>query len=223
MLFRVGLGFLSFTLFIVAFFLVAGRWDWVAGWAYLGLLTLGQGACALFLWRKDPELIRRRGTLGEGTRPWDKALLGLFGLSYLGVPIVGALDASRNGWSSMPGGFWALGLGMYAFFTLFTTWAMAVNTHFEKTVRIQTDRDHRVIDTGPYRIVRHPGYVGTILGFLLSPPFLLLSWWAFAPAAAASLVLVLRTALEDRFLQNELQGYAEYAKRVRYRLVPGVW
>ena len=163
------------------------------------------------------------GTFGEDTKPWDKALLSLFGLAYLFVPITGALDAGRYGWSSMPQALWVLGLVLYAVFTFFTTWAMAVNTHFEKTVRIQTDREHRVIDTGPYRIVRHPGYAGTILGFLLSPPFLLLSWWALVPAGAAALVLVVRTALEDRFLRRELEGYAEYAKRVRYRLVPFLW
>ena len=100
---------------------------------------------------------------------------------------------------------------------------MVVNPHFEKTVRIQTDRDHRLIDTGPYRIVRHPGYLGTILSFILSAPLLLGSWWAFVPAAASTASLIVRTALEDRTLRTELAGYEDYARRVRYRLAPGIW
>jgi protein-S-isoprenylcysteine O-methyltransferase Ste14 len=100
---------------------------------------------------------------------------------------------------------------------------MLVNPHFEKTVRIQRDRSHKVIDAGPYRIVRHPGYACVIPGFVLCPPLVLGSWWSFVPALAAVIVLVIRTALEDRTLRNELPGYKEYAQRVRYRLLPGVW
>ena len=103
------------------------------------------------------------------------------------------------------------------------TWAMLVNTHFEKTVRLQTDRAHRVVDVGPYRFVRHPGYLATIGGFILSVPLVLRSAWSFAPACAAVAALVLRTWLEDRFLERELAGYADYARRVKYRLMRGVW
>jgi protein-S-isoprenylcysteine O-methyltransferase Ste14 len=102
------------------------------------------------------------------------------------------------------------------------TWSMVVNPFFEKTVRIQTDRGHRVIDTGPYAYVRHPGYLGFV-GWILSAPLLLASTWAVAPAVLAVAGLVIRTALEDRTLQNELTGYPEYAARVRYRLVRGIW
>ena len=100
---------------------------------------------------------------------------------------------------------------------------MVVNPHFEKTVRIQIDRDHRVIDSGPYAIVRHPGYAAMIPGYLLPAPLLLGSWWAFLPAVSCSLWLVLRTVLEDRTLLRELSGYEDYAGRVRYRLWPGLW
>jgi protein-S-isoprenylcysteine O-methyltransferase Ste14 len=101
-------------------------------------------------------------------------------------------------------------------------WSMVVNPFFEKTVRIQTDHGHRVIDTGPYAYVRHPGYVGFV-GWILSTPLLLASAWAFVPALLAVVGLVIRTALEDRTLHAELPGYAEYAARVRFRLIPGVW
>jgi protein-S-isoprenylcysteine O-methyltransferase Ste14 len=99
---------------------------------------------------------------------------------------------------------------------------MGVNPYFEKTVRIQTDRGHRVIDTGPYAYMRHPGYVG-LFGWMLGTPFLLGSWCALGPAVLASIAMIVRTALEDRTLRVELEGYEAYAARVRYRLVPGIW
>jgi protein-S-isoprenylcysteine O-methyltransferase Ste14 len=99
---------------------------------------------------------------------------------------------------------------------------MLENTHFEPTVRIQRDRDNREVDTGPYGHVRHPGYAGFLL-VILSTPALVLSWWAYAPAAALVAVLVVRTFLEERTLRDELPGYREYADRVRHRFVPGVW
>jgi protein-S-isoprenylcysteine O-methyltransferase Ste14 len=99
---------------------------------------------------------------------------------------------------------------------------MGVNPFFEKTVRIQTERGHRVIDTGPYNFVRHPGYLG-FFGWNLSAPMLLGSWWAFIPAVLSVISIVIRTALEDRTLRAELDGYEEYVRRIRYRLIPGVW
>ena len=215
-------GLVATAIFFVFFFLVAGRFDWFRGWSYLGLIVVGQGLSALYIWRKDPELLKRRSRMGEGTKGWDKVLLSLFGLAYFGSLMVGAFDV-RFGWSVMSGWFWMAGAIPYLFFVIVLTWAMAVNTHFEKTVRIQTDRGHRVIDTGPYGIVRHPGYVGTIFGFILPVPFLLGSWWAFVPACCGVLFLVIRTVLEDEVLSKELDGYKEYANNVRYRLVPGLW
>ena len=120
-------------------------------------------------------------------------------------------------------GGWLLGLGLYVCFLVVLTWCMVVNPHFEKSVRIQEDRGHKVIDRGPYGMVRHPGYVATMLGFIFATPLLLGSWWAFIPAFVTVVCLVARTALEDRTLLDELPGYAAYARRVRYRLVPGIW
>ena len=99
---------------------------------------------------------------------------------------------------------------------------MVVNPFFEKTVRIQKERGHHVIDTGPYAVVRHPGYAGFV-GWIISAPLLLASAWAFIPALLAVVGILVRTILEDRTLQAELPGYCEYAVRVRFRLVPGVW
>ncbi|MHC4118834.1 MAG: methyltransferase family protein [Planctomycetota bacterium] len=219
---KILLGSVTVLLFTWLFFWMADRFDWIRGWAYIGLLTLGQSISCLYVWRRDPEVLRRRGKIGQGTKTWDKIILGLFGTSFLAVLIVSALD-ERYAWSTMSGWFWPLGAVLYAFCTFILTWAMAVNTHFEKTVRIQHDRGHRVIDSGPYRIVRHPGYLGAIFGFVLAAPLLLGSWWAFLPAALATVCLVIRTILEDRTLQKELDGYESYAQNVRYRLLPGVW
>ncbi len=204
------------------FFRLAGGWRWVEGWVYVGVFGAGQSVTGLILFVKSPELIRRRGEFGEGTKAWDKVCLSFFGLSYLGILLVAALDKGR-GWSAAPLWLVPVGAGLYVVDAVLVTWAMAVNRFFEKTVRIQTDRGHKVVDTGPYRFIRHPGYVATILGFILAPPLMLRSWWAFVPAGVAVLSLVIRTALEDRTLRRELEGYAEYAGRVRYRLVPWVW
>lgn len=220
--FKLIAGILSVVIFITVLFLIAGRFDWIRGWAYVGLFALGQSASTFYIWRKDPELLTRRGKTGEGTKTWDKILLGLFGLTYLGIMITAALDV-RYGWTEMSLWLWPAGFALYAFFLAVITWAMNVNTFFEKTVRIQADRGHRVIDSGPYRIVRHPGYAVTIPGFILSSPLLLGSWWSFVPAFVSAACLVIRTALEDRTLRRELAGYEDYARQVRFRLLPGVW
>lgn len=208
--------------FVWGLFALAGCWDWWLGWAYVALLTAGSTVTGVVVKRRDPELLRRRGQIGEGTKGWDKVVLGLFGLTYLAVMVVAALDAGRA-WSPLPLAAWPFGLVMYVGGTAFVTWAMAVNTHFEKTVRIQSDRGHTVCDRGPYAWVRHPGYVGVSLAFPLATPLLLGSGLAFAPAVLCVATLVLRTALEDRTLCVELDGYEDFTKRTRYRLLPGIW
>ena len=220
--FRIVMGLVVTALFIAGLFLAAGSWGWWAGWAYVALLMVGQTITALVVKRRDPELLARRGAIGEGTRSWDKVVLAVFALTYLAVIAVAAAAAGR-GWSPLPVWTWLIGAAMYVAGVAFVTWAMTVNTHFEKTVRIQHDRDHAVCDRGPYSLVRHPGYVGAALGFPLATPFLLGSTWALVPAAVCVATLVLRTALEDRMLRAELTGYEEFTTRTRYRLVPGVW
>lgn len=220
---KIILAIVGFSVLIVVLFWLAGRLDWISGWVYAGIMTCGQSISALYLWHKNPELLKQRGKIGKGTKKWDKIILGLFGAAYMAIIVVAALDAGRYQWSQMPSWLWWIGATMYAFFIIGTTWAMAINPFFEKTVRIQNDRGHRVIDSGPYRIVRHPGYTATIIGFIFSTPFLLGSWWAFAPALLAAISLIVRTSLEDLTLQKELSGYDNYARRIRYRLIPGVW
>lgn len=212
-----GLGLLAAVLFVPA-----GRLDWTAGWLYSGLVVTNFAINFVYLRRQNPELIERRMRFGDGTKTWDKVWSSLYAPVFLSVYVVAGLDAVRCGWSSMPDWLWLVGLALFLPGTVLFTWAMGVNPFFEKTVRIQTERGHHVIDKGPYRLVRHPGYLG-FLGWLLSAPLLLGSWWAFAPCLLSVAGLVARTALEDRTLREELTGYADYSRRVRFRLIPGVW
>jgi protein-S-isoprenylcysteine O-methyltransferase Ste14 len=202
-------------------FVLARRLGWTLGWIYVGIVvaTLAINLACLLRW--NPKLIRRRMRLGKFTKTWDKVWAVLFGLVMIAIYVVAVIEA-RDGVSSALGAAWLLGLAIFVLGWTLVTWSMVVNPFFEKTVRIQTDHGHRVIETGPYAYVRHPGYVG-FAGWMLSTPLLLASAWAFVPALIAVIGFVIRTALEDRMLHAELPGYAEYATRVRFRLVPGVW
>ena len=159
---------------------------------------------------------------GEGTKSWDVVLISILLAGFLATLIVAGLDGGRFHWAPAP--FWAVLVGyvLMVLGWLGSGWAQAVNRHFEPSVRIQTDRDHHVITTGPYAFVRHPGYVS---GALLAVGIALAlgSLWALLPAALVGVLLVIRTNLEDATLQRELPGYAGYAARVRSKWIPGVW
>lgn len=206
----------------VAVFWPAGTLDWPAGWAYLGIVATYFCINIAYVNRVNPEIIVRRMRFGAGTKRWDVVWFIVFTPLFIAVYVVAGLDAVRYEWSEMPGWLWPLGLALFLAGAWFFTWAIGVNPFFEKTVRIQTDHGHRVIDTGPYAYVRHPGYVG-FFGWTLGTPLLLGSWCALGPAVLASIAMMVRTALEDRTLREELEGYEAYAGRVRYRLVPGIW
>jgi protein-S-isoprenylcysteine O-methyltransferase Ste14 len=215
--------FLRLALFFGVPILASGRLDWVVGWLTLGVLALGGLASWLVLRTKNPDLLKRRKRLGAGTKRWDKVVLAV----ALPMPVVALAVAGldvRFGWSAMTPWplLWFVGTALYVVSLVWITWAMVTNNHFEGTVRVQSDIGHRVVDSGPYGAVRHPGYSG-ILVFYVGLPLMLGSWWAFIPSVMAMALFVLRTALEDRTLQAELSGYADYARRVRFRLVPGVW
>jgi protein-S-isoprenylcysteine O-methyltransferase Ste14 len=210
---------LYFGLFM---FLPAGSWAWTTGWLFIGVFLGTLAVVALFLWRVNPEVIVARTGVHEGTKRWDKILLRFFLPAVYGIIPVAALDAGRFHWLPVP--WWVYGIG-YVLFLLgmgIITWAEAVNKFFEVTVRIQTERGHKVIDTGPYAVVRHPGYNAGIL-LCVGIALCLGSLWALIPAGLATALLILRTCWEDQTLQAELPGYKEYTQRVQYKLVPGVW
>lgn len=209
-------------LFAVIVLWPAGRLDWWAGWIYLALVITSQVAALIYLQRVNPDVIRHRLSIGAGTKRWDKIWAVCFTPAFLGIFLVAGFDAVRFEWSAMSPWLWPLGLAIWVPGNTLFTWSMGVNPFFEKTVRIQKEGGHRVVDTGPYRLVRHPGYLG-FFGWSLSAPLLLGSWWAFLPALLSIVAIVIRTVLEDRTLREELSGYQEYAARVRYRLIPGVW
>jgi protein-S-isoprenylcysteine O-methyltransferase Ste14 len=172
---------------------------------------------------RNPALLEARANWRRrDTKPFDKVFLSLFlPLTFL-QPAVAGLDAVRYGWSSMPFATLYAGLILFAMAMTLITWAMMANPHAETTVRIQTDREHKVVTSGPYRIVRHPMYVGAILMY---PAAALMfgSTWALAVSALIAILFVWRTVLEDRTLRRELPGYEEFAARTRYRLIPRLW
>jgi protein-S-isoprenylcysteine O-methyltransferase Ste14 len=215
-------GYAFLILYIWLLFFIAGRWDWWEGWIYVGVLAFGYTCQILYNYFTNPDTMRHRGEFGEGTKDWDKVMLALFGLSFVAIPVVGAFDSGRYLWASMPEWLIYVGSILFIIHICLFAWAVKANTFFEKTVRIQKERDHHVVDSGPYRFVRHPGYASNILG-MIGMPLILGSWWAFVPAGLATLFLLIRTVLEDRVLREELTGYEEYAGRVRRKLIPGIW
>lgn len=212
------------TLLILALclFLPAGSLAWARGWLLLAVLVAAGVVITLYLRRANPEVIAARVNRHEGTKRWDRLLLALFVPALASILPVAALDDGRFHWSRVP--WWACALGDALLLAGLAglTWAEAANKFFEPTVRIQADRGHRVVDSGPYAIVRHPGYAAAVF-LVLGMPLALGSYWALIPAAVSYLLLVVRTVLEDRMLRAELPDYEEYARRVRSRLIPGLW
>ena len=202
-----------------------GDLGWWQAWVYsLLIFSAGIGG-RIWAERRHPGLTAERQNTEkmQSAKAWDKVLAPLMALS-LSFPlvIVAGLD-HRFGWSpEFP--LWLAVLGFILIFLGYTfgVWAMAENRFFSSTVRIQTDRGHVVCDSGPYRIVRHPGYAGNLLP-LLGIVLALGSAWTLIPAMVALIIAVIRTTLEDRTLQDELPGYRDYARRVRYRLIPGIY
>lgn len=203
---------------------LARQSGWTLGWVYVALHVVGDNIqkVSLLIW--NPELLRRRVKLfGTGTKSWDKVFLVMILTILITILVVGVRDFdTRFGDPGEPGSVWLIGLAIYASGWCLFTWCSLVNPHFEASVRIQSDRGHRVMDSGPYATIRHPGYVGFGAVFL-STPLLLSSPLILLLSLIAVLGFVIRTVLEDRTLQTELPGYAEYATRVRFRLIPGVW
>lgn len=219
MAFRTLAGLAALSLFL---FIPAGGLDYWQGWVYLGL-SLGVLLVTAWVLRDNPQLIRERLKPGAGTKTWDKAYFALSTPLYLVMLVVAGLDVGRFGWTGpLPAWLYALGVAFFLLGQAIFLWAKRVNSFFSAVVRIQTERGQTVCTEGPYRTIRHPGYLGGLL-FGLSSPLVLGSLWALVPAALAAVLLVVRTALEDRTLQAELPGYTAYTVEVKHRLVPGIW
>jgi protein-S-isoprenylcysteine O-methyltransferase Ste14 len=198
---------------------VSGIWRWLSAWAFLaiGFLSLVVGAFTL-----PAELLNERSSVKQGAKEWDRRVVLAFMITGIAVQVTAALDV-RYCWSpSMPVLLKAVALVVLVASFWLVHWAMRSNRFFSPIVRIQVERGHAVVTSGPYMYMRHPGYLGIIVS-QFAVPVLLGSRLAFLIGVCGNVLLVVRTALEDRTLQRELAGYAEYAQRVHYRLLPGIW
>jgi len=203
-------------------FAAAGRWEWPMAWVYLGMYLGVIALLSLLILPRNPELVAERSQMKENTKSWDKVFSVVYTICGLSVLLVAGLD-QRGGWSP-PFPAWLMGSGVGVLMAgwALLVWAMTTNRFFSSVVRIQTDRGHTVVSSGPYQFVRHPGYVSMMVS-ALGAIAMFGSVWAVIPTVLLISLVIVRTALEDQTLQNELPGYKDYAARVRYRLLPGVW
>jgi protein-S-isoprenylcysteine O-methyltransferase Ste14 len=203
---------------------ISWQWDWWEAWAYALINIFGFALSRLLAGRKHPDLIRERSRYLQhpNPEPWDKSLSPILGLWGALMPITAGLDARFDLSADFSLAIKLLSLIIFLLGFVLSSYALIENRFFSGMVRIQTERDHHVINSGPYRWMRHPGYAGAIINYLMVP-FLLDSMWTFVPAILSTITIAIRTALEDQTLQKKLDGYQDYAKQVRYRLFPGIW
>jgi len=208
---------------LIIFFIVAGQLYFFQAWLFFiiwfGHVIIG----SLLLSKFNPELINTKEAKKKDTKSFDKILLPLYYLiGVYGSLIIAGLDLGRFNWSNLNFNYIIIGCVLIIVSYIIANWAMIKNPFFETTVRVQKDRDQKVVISGPYRIVRHPGYLADLLWYL-SLPLIFRSLYAFIPAIIAVVLLIIRTYLEDKTLQNELIGYKDYSKKVKKRLLPGIW
>ena len=209
-----------FALIIAITFIGAGRIDYWQGWIYNGLNIIFLLLSYFLLPR---ELIEERLKPKEGMKKWDKIYYIVSIPVYFAILIISILDGGRFDWEPrIPILVVIIGVVVYTIGQIIILWAKKVNKFFSTVVRIQKDRGQTVCKDGPYRFVRHPGYLGGLL-YIIVTPFVLSSFWGLIPAVIAVVLLFIRTYLEDKTLQRELEGYTDYTNETRYRLLPGIW
>jgi protein-S-isoprenylcysteine O-methyltransferase Ste14 len=224
---KTGAKFLTRTIvtslvFSLILFVSAGKTDYFQGWLFL-VTNVVTGMLNYWTIRKDEDLMNERSTIGNDAKSWDKKILGISALVYVLNVVLAGLDSGRFKWS--PPFHWstyAVGVAMTLAGQVIFLAARKQNKYFSSVVRIQRDRGHRVCDTGLYRIVRHPGYLGMIIS-LCSIPLITGSLWCGITTGLAVILLLIRTYLEDQTLQRELEGYSAYCKKTRNRLIPLIW
>jgi len=210
-------------LFILGFNpLLTGRWNYWQGWIFSAVMII-IAVIIFILFRNKLDLIRERMNPGPGVKWWDKIIFNSFSVFVLIAWVIAVFDTGRFNWSA-GFTFWGYVASYLLFlFSIFMfTWPMLVNKWFSSMVRIQDDRKQQVCQDGPYKYIRHPGYTGGIL-MMFSIGLVFGSFWALIPGGIAAMLLILRTHLEDKTLQRELPGYLEYTRKVKYKLIPGVW
>ena len=204
--------------------LISGRWNWWEAWVMLAVFVLSFILSRALAVRKSPDILKERANYNqhENTQPWDKWLSPLVAFGSVFILLVAGLDALYHWSAGFPLAVEIAGLVLIAGGYILGSYAFIENAYFSGTVRIQDERGHRVVSSGPYGWMRHPGYLGSLVASL-GMPLLLDSIWAFIPVVIFGAFFIIRTRLEDRFLQENLPGYREYAQKVRYRLLPGIW
>ena len=214
------------SFFAVALLWPAGTWQWWEAWVLVGLWAIYGVVTIHYLLQHDPVLLAERMKfvpLHKEQKVWDKVIMLLFFIAGIGLYLIPGFDVMRYEWSE-PLPVWMRVLAMLVHLPcfLFLNWVMHENTFLSQVVKIDKDRDHQVVTTGPYALVRHPMYTVVIV-LLFAVPVALGSRFALILAVFLTLLLIIRTYLEDRTLHAELEGYPEYAKQTQYRLIPGIW
>jgi protein-S-isoprenylcysteine O-methyltransferase Ste14 len=213
---------IAVAILAVVMFVSAGTLRWPAGWVYLAILIAGSVLPLCGPFQFDPALIEERMSRHPDAKKWDRIFVALVALLTPAELVVPGLDHRWKWTGPMPHWtMWAGAVGV-AVGTAGLIWAMRTNRFFSAVIRIQRERGHQVVVDGPYRLVRHPGYAFWMLQSI-SVPLLFKSLWTFLPVGLLIVMLIIRTALEDRVLHLELSGYSEYAMRVKAKLVPGIW
>jgi len=206
-------------------FISAGRVDLPRVWTYFGIVTVCQSLIFVLMFVRFPQMVEVVNARGEikATKTWDKIIMILYSLfTLILIPLITGLDIGRFNWSYL--NEWSMVVGIvFLLGSMFVSeWALLSNKFFEPAVRIQKERGQYVVTTGPYAIIRHPGYTAMIFLYA-SFPLIAGSLYGFLVSLLTAILFVIRTALEDKTLQQELEGYIDYTKRVKYRLVPGIW
>jgi protein-S-isoprenylcysteine O-methyltransferase Ste14 len=214
--------FSIFIVFIAVTFITAGRLDYWQGWMFNGLNIFFLLITYLVL-KDRKDLIKERLQPGKGMKRWDRVYYVVSTPIFFAMLILSALDAGRFHWNpTVPFLIIIIGIIMYSIGQIIVLWAKKTNIFFSSVVRIQSERKQTVCSDGPYRYVRHPGYVGGFI-FTIATPLVLGSFWGLLPAGITIILMIGRTYLEDTTLKAELKGYKDYAKQVHYRLIPFLW
>jgi protein-S-isoprenylcysteine O-methyltransferase Ste14 len=211
------------AILLAAFFGSAGTLAWPEAWLYIIIQYSFSTIFAIWLKKYNPELLRdRMAFLKPAAKRWDKAILLISTVIFVPYLILPGLDAVRFQWSSVPPLIKIVSFVGIILSYILLFWVMRENTYLSRIVEIQTERGHRVITTGPYQYVRHPMYFGVIVLFN-SIPVALGSLWTLIPSSVLTLLILIRTYLEDKTLREELEGYNSYAEKVKYKIIPGIW
>jgi len=212
---------LFFTIIHSSLILCSGQLSWWNAWAFTGEYLFLMLIVFIVMLKINPGLLNERGKKHKNTKTFDKIILFIYSILFLLLPIIAGFDKRFNITNiSDIASIIAIILSIPIF--SFVMWAFIVNNYFETTIRIQDDRGHKVCDVGPYKFIRHPTYLATILGFIIIP-FILGSLLSLIPSSLMAIIFIIRTYYEDNTLKKELKGYKEYIEKTRYRLIPGIW